>query len=237
VIEGEFGVGKEAVLFGEGKMDVNGRKGGYEAVFERANVPLGNIHTAIVRGITLDVRTRDDRVKALSEVGGGFVISGEVGDRVTTSSKEGEDGFVGGDVSGGGAGRHGDNVSITLVCSNECVLVTAGRFDGESPREIGEVPVRTGNGACVGGIGGGVKATRFNGGRERGSAAGCQGHPLFPVQGGAARQDRGGKQEDQVCGRSGGWSGQRGRTKRAVMVSNEGGVGEVVNMGTMLRAV
>jgi hypothetical protein len=104
VIEGEFGVGQEAVPFGEGEVDVNGGKDGCEVVFERTNVPFDNIRTVIVRGNTLDVRTRDDRVKVLSEVGGGFVISGEVGDRVTTSSKEGEDGFAGGDVSGGGAG-------------------------------------------------------------------------------------------------------------------------------------
>ena len=108
VIEGEFGVGKEAVPFGEGEMDVNGGKDGREVVFERTSAPFGNIRTVIVRGNVLDVRTRDGRVKALSEVGGGFVISGEVGGRVTTSSKEGEDGFVGGDVSGGGAGRRGE---------------------------------------------------------------------------------------------------------------------------------
>jgi hypothetical protein len=65
-------------------------------------------------------------------------------------------------------------VGIALLCSNEHALVAAGRFEGDSPREIGDVPVRTGKGAHVGGIGGGVKATRFNGGRERVSSGGVK---------------------------------------------------------------
>jgi hypothetical protein len=122
----------------------------------------------------LNVRTRDDRVKVLGEVGGGFIVSGKAGDGVTTSSKESEDGFISGDVRGGGTGWHMHNVGMALVCSNECVLVTAGRFDGEPPRQVGEVPVGTRKGADVGGVSGGVKATRFNGGRERVSSGGVK---------------------------------------------------------------
>jgi hypothetical protein len=164
-----------------------------------------------------------------------------------------------------------DNVGVTLACSDEHALATAGRFDGESPREIGEVPVRTGKGARVGGIGGGVKATRFNGGRERVSSGGVkatrcsrckggqgdgaeEGSRRFRLSGGAevgadkikvtegSVGRKGGIAEDE--GSSEAWNasqvastdstsegGDRGRTKRAVMVSNEGGVGEVVNVG------
>ena len=108
VIEGEFSVGEEAVPFRQGEVDVDGGKDGDEVVFERANVPFGNIRTVVVGGNKLDIGAGNEGVEELGEVGGGFVVGGEVGDGVTTSSKEGEDGFEGGDVSGGGAGWRGE---------------------------------------------------------------------------------------------------------------------------------
>ena len=51
-------------------------------------------------------------------------------------------------------------MGIALVRGNEHVLVTAGGFDGETTRQVSKEPVRAGEGACVGGVRGGVKATR-----------------------------------------------------------------------------
>ena len=51
-------------------------------------------------------------------------------------------------------------MGIALVRGNEHALVTAGGFDGETTRQVGKEPVRAGEGACVGGVRGGVKATR-----------------------------------------------------------------------------
>ena len=94
------------------------------------------------------------------EVCGGFVVGGEVGDGVASGKEESEDRFVGGDVGGGGAGTHGDDVGVSFVRGNEYVLVTAGGFDGETARQVGKEPVRAGESAHVGGVRGGVKATR-----------------------------------------------------------------------------
>ena len=108
----------------------------------------------------LDKGAGIEGVEELSEVGGGFVVGGEVGDGMATGKEKGEDGFVGGDVGSGGTGWHGDNVGIALARGNEHVLVTAGGFDGETTRQVGKEPVRAGEGAHVGGVRGGVKATR-----------------------------------------------------------------------------
>ena len=43
---------------------------------------------------------------------------------------------------------------------NEHALVTAGGFDGETTRQVSKEPVRAGESAYVGGVRGGVKATR-----------------------------------------------------------------------------
>ena len=271
VIEGEFSVGKEAVPFSEGEVDVDGGKNRYEVILERANVPFGNIRTVIPGGYKLNVRTGDDRMEVLGEVGGGLIVSGKVGDRVTTSSKESKDGFKGSDVRGGGTGWHRHNVGIALVRSNEYVLVTAGRFDGEPPRQVGEVPVGTGKGADVGCIGGGVKATRFNGGREGVSSGGvkatrcsrCRGGHGDGAEEGSRRirfaggadvgayeikvaegsvwgewriaKDEGSREAGNAAQEASTYStdegGDGGRAKGAMMVSNEGGVGEFVNMG------
>ena len=58
-------------------------------------------------------------------------------------------------------------MGIALVRGNECTLVTAGGFDGETARQVSKEPVRAGEGACVGGVRGGVKATRCEGGDGR----------------------------------------------------------------------
>ena len=73
------------------------------------------------------------------EVCGGFVVGGEVGDGVASGKEESEDRFVGGDVGGGGAGTHGDDVGVSFVRGNEYdVLVTAGGFYGETTRQVSE---------------------------------------------------------------------------------------------------
>ena len=72
------------------------------------------------------------------EVCGGFVVGGEVGDGVASGKEESEDRFVGGDVGGGGAGTHGDDVGVSFARGNEHVLVTAGGFDGETTRQVSE---------------------------------------------------------------------------------------------------
>ena len=59
------------------------------------------------------------------EVCGGFVVGGEVGDGVASGKEESEDRFVGGDVGGGGAGTHGDDVGVSFARGN---LVAAGWF-------------------------------------------------------------------------------------------------------------
>ena len=94
------------------------------------------------------------------EVCGGFVVGGEVGDGVAPGKEESENRFIGSDVGGGGAGTHGDNVGVSFVRGNEYVLVTAGGFDGETTRQVSKEPVRAGESAHVGGVRGGVKATR-----------------------------------------------------------------------------
>jgi hypothetical protein len=59
----------------------------------------------------------------LCEVGGGFVVGGKVGDGMATGKEKNEDGLVGGDVGSGGTGWRGDNVGMSFVRGNECVLV------------------------------------------------------------------------------------------------------------------
>ena len=49
-------------------------------VFERANVPFGDIRTVVLGGNILDKGAGIEGVEELSEVGGGFVVGGEVGD-------------------------------------------------------------------------------------------------------------------------------------------------------------
>ena len=53
-------------------------------VFERANVPFGDIRTVVLGGNTLDKWAGIEGVGELSEVGGGFVVGGEVGDGMAT---------------------------------------------------------------------------------------------------------------------------------------------------------
>ena len=57
---------------------------------------------------------------------------------MASGKKEGEGRFVGGDVGGGGAGTHGDDVGVSFARGNEHVLVTAGGFDGETTRQVSE---------------------------------------------------------------------------------------------------
>ena len=104
MIEGEFSVGEQAVPFRHGEVDVDGREDSNEMVFERANVPFGNIRTVVLGGNTLNVGAGHEGVEELGEVGGGFVVGSEVGDGMATGVEKGEDGFVGGDVGGGGTG-------------------------------------------------------------------------------------------------------------------------------------
>jgi hypothetical protein len=162
VIEGKFSVGEKAVPFGHGEVDVDGGEHGDEVVFERANVPFGNIRTVVLGGNMLNVQVGAgiEGVGELGEVGGGFVVGGEVGNGMATSKEKRENGFVGGDVGSGGTGWHGGDVGVSLVRGSECVLVAAGGFDGETARQVGKEPVRAGEGAHVGGVRGGVKATR-----------------------------------------------------------------------------
>ena len=160
VIEGEFSVGEKEVPLRKGEVNVYGGEDGDEVVFERANVPFGDIRTVVLGGNILDKGAGIEGVEELGEVGGGFVVGGEVCDGMAMGKEEGEDGFVGGDVGCGGTGWHGDNVGIALVRGSEYVLVTAGGFDGETARQVGKEPVRAGESAHVGGVRGGVKATR-----------------------------------------------------------------------------
>jgi hypothetical protein len=99
-------------------MDGGGEHGD-EVVFERANVPFGNTRTVVLGGNTLNVGAGIEGVEELGEVGGGFVVGGEVGDGMATSKEEREDGFVGGDVGSGGTGWHGDNVGTSFVRGDE----------------------------------------------------------------------------------------------------------------------
>ena len=160
MIKGKFSVGEEAVPFRHGEVDVDGGKDGDEVVFERANVPFGNIRTVVMGGNKLNIGFGNEGVEELGEVSGGFVVGGEVGDGMATGKEEGKDRFVGGDVGGGGTGWHGDHMGVSFVRGNEYVLVTAGGFDGETTRQVSKEPVRAGERAYVGGVRGGVKATR-----------------------------------------------------------------------------
>jgi len=80
MIKGKFSVGEEAVPFRQGEVDVDGGKDGDKMVFERANVPFGDIRTVVLGGNMLDKGAGIEGVEELSEVGGGFVVGGEVGD-------------------------------------------------------------------------------------------------------------------------------------------------------------
>jgi hypothetical protein len=113
-----------------------------------------------MRGNKLNMGAGNEGVEELGEVRGGFVVGGEVGDGMASGKEEGEGRFVGGDVGGGGTGTHGDNVGVSFVRGDEDVLVTAGGIDGETTRQVSKEPVRAGESAHVGGVRGGVKATR-----------------------------------------------------------------------------
>ena len=72
---------------------MDGGEDGDEVVFERANVPFGDIRTVVLGGNTLDKGAGIEGVEELGEVGGGFVVGDEVGDGMASGKEEGEDGF------------------------------------------------------------------------------------------------------------------------------------------------
>ena len=89
----------------------------------------------------------EDGAKKGSKVRRSFVVDLKVSERVRERLEESDDGRKGRDIGGGGAVFERGEVDVPVVNSDEYVLVTVHRFDGESARQIGRGPLILGKSA------------------------------------------------------------------------------------------
>ena len=124
---------------------MDGSESGNDVVFCSAYISFSEVGAVIVGGDELYNARRCGGAEKRFDFGGGFVIGDEVCDGVAEVGEERKGGRESFYTGGGVFGRHGGDVSASVVCGDKEVFHAASRLVWKSSSKVGSSPILSGD--------------------------------------------------------------------------------------------